>query len=46
MARAIAQNDYEHRDKHLVAHMIPISLTMVKEETAPGTERIEIDASP
>jgi hypothetical protein len=25
-----AQNDDEQRDKHLIAHMIPISSTMVK----------------
>ncbi len=42
----LAQNDYEQRDKHLIAHLIPISLTMVQEESALGNERIEIDASP
>jgi hypothetical protein len=33
-AGAIAQNGCEHRDKHLIAHMIPINLTTVEEKAA------------
>jgi hypothetical protein len=32
----LAQNDYEQQDKHLVAQMIPISLTIVAEQAALG----------
>jgi hypothetical protein len=32
--RAIAQNGCEQQDKHLKAHLIPISLTMVEQQAA------------
>jgi hypothetical protein len=50
-ARAITQNwlahnDCEQRDKHLIAHIIPISLTIVERLTALRVERVTIaDAS-
>jgi hypothetical protein len=31
----LAQNGYEQRDKHLIAYLIPISLTIVQQQAAP-----------
>jgi hypothetical protein len=31
----LARNDCEQRDKHLAAHLIPISLTIVEQQAAP-----------
>jgi hypothetical protein len=39
-ARAIAQNGCEQQDKHLIAHLIPISLTMVEQQAAADAARL------